>query len=56
MQIDLNEAEAALSREILHQAYQDLREEIYKTDASRFKEQLKERERLLEGLVAKFGG
>jgi hypothetical protein len=56
MQIELTEQELTLAREILRQEYQDLREEIYKTDSSHFKDQLKEREALLEELVKKLGG
>ena len=45
-----------MAQEILQQEYQDLREEIYKTDSSHFKDQLKEREALLEKLIAKLSG
>lgn len=56
LQIDLTEEEAKLVREILHDAFQNLREEIYKTDSSHYKEQLKTRETALEALVKKLGG
>ncbi|HUF54402.1 MAG TPA: hypothetical protein VMR52_11610 [Dehalococcoidia bacterium] len=55
MQIDLSDEELTLAREILQQEYMDLREEIYKTDSSQYKDQLREREALLAGLVKKLG-
>jgi hypothetical protein len=43
----LTPEEAALAHEILSQAYQDLREEIYKTENTDFRAGLKRREDML---------
>jgi hypothetical protein len=55
MQIDLSPEEVALLREILRSSYDDLREEIYKTEDTDFKRDLKSREQALEALLAKLG-
>jgi hypothetical protein len=51
MELDLTDTEAELVREILQQAYQDLREEIYKTEGTDYKATLKGRERTLESVL-----
>ena len=51
--MDLNSEEIAVAREILEQAYQDLREEIYKTEDTDYKRRLKEREATLQSVIAK---
>jgi len=38
---------------LLRRDYQELREEIYKTENSRFKADLRTREKLIESLLAK---
>ena len=53
MQIDLNFEEVNLLAELLRRDYQELREEIYKTEDSRFKADLRTREKLIESLLAK---
>jgi DNA gyrase/topoisomerase IV subunit A len=53
MHLDLTKEEAALLRELLDHAHLDLREEVYKTEAATWKRALKDREHILEGLVAK---
>ena len=53
MQIDLNFEELNLLAELLRRDYQELREEIYKTEDSRFKADLRTREKLIESLLAK---
>ena len=52
----LTPEEAALAVEILQQAYQDLREEIYKTENTDFRATLKRREDLLASVIGKLGG
>ena len=54
MQIDLNFEELNLLAELLRRDYHELREEIYKTENSRFKADLRTREKLIESLLAKF--
>jgi len=53
MQIDLSSEELTLLAELLRRDYQELREEIYKTEDSRFKADLRTREKLIESLLAK---
>ena len=53
MQIDLSSEELTLLAEMLRHDYQELREEIYKTENSRFKADLRTREKLIESLLAK---
>jgi len=53
MQIDLNFEELNLLVELLRRDYQELREEIYKTEDYRFKTDLRAREKLIESLLQK---
>jgi hypothetical protein len=54
MQVDLNQQEIDFLGELLEYENGNLREEVYKTEASDWKEALKGREHLLAGLLAKF--
>jgi hypothetical protein len=54
MQIDLNSEELNLLAELLRRDYQELREEIYKTEDYQFKAGLRAKEKLVESLLAKF--
>ena len=54
--ISLTDEEHALLRELLEENYTDLRTEIVDTDSSMFKQGLKAREHVLEGIIAKLGG
>ena len=51
MQIDLNFEELNLLAELLRRDYQELREEIYKTEDYRFKAGLRAKEKLMESLL-----
>jgi len=53
MQIDLSVEELKLLAELLRREYQELREEIYKTEDTRFKADLRAKEKLIESLLAK---
>ena len=53
MQIDLNFEELNLLAELLRRDYQELREEIYKTEDFRFKADLHAKEKLIESLLQK---
>jgi len=53
MQIDLNFEELNLLAELLRRDYQELREEIYKTEDYRFKTDLRAKEKLMESLLQK---
>jgi len=53
MQIDLNFEELNLLVELLRRDYQELREEIYKTEDYRFKTDLRAKEKLIESLLQK---
>jgi hypothetical protein len=53
MLIDLNDDERLLLAELLNAARGDLREEIYKTEATDYKRDLKDREKTLEALIQK---
>lgn len=55
MQIDLTDAELALLRDILRSSYDDLREEVYKTEGSDYKRELKAREQVIRSLIQKVG-
>lgn len=50
---ELSDVERALILEILHAEYQDLREEIVKTEGSHYKDMLHERERRLGSIIAR---
>ncbi len=51
MQIDLSSEELAFVAELLRRDYQELREEIYKTEDTRFKAELHAKEKLIESLL-----
>jgi hypothetical protein len=53
--LELSNAEHALLTEVLDQYLRDLKEEIYKTETTDYKEDLKEREQILVTLVGKLG-
>ena len=53
MQIDLTFEELNLLAELLRRDYQELREEIYKTEDYRFKTDLRAKEKLIESLLQK---
>ena len=55
-ELSLTDREHALLAELLDAAYRNLKEEIADTDTSTFKEELKEREHLIESLVTKVSG
>jgi hypothetical protein len=56
MHLDLSDDQGALLRKILDEAYRDLRYEIADTDNSKFRAQLKEREKQLAELLDMVGG
>ncbi len=51
MQIDLSSEELVFVAELLRRDYQELREEIYKTEDTRFKAELHAKEKLIESLL-----
>jgi hypothetical protein len=53
MQIDLGSEEVRFLAELLRRDYQELREEVYKTEDSRFKADLRTRQKLIESVLAK---
>ncbi len=53
MQVELTDAEQELLANLLDNAMRDLKEEIYHTETFDYKEQLKEREALMAGLLTK---
>ena len=53
--LDLDMDERRLVTRILDSAYQDLREEIYKTDTPSMKEELEEDKKVLNRVLAKLG-
>jgi hypothetical protein len=53
MTFELSADEAALLADLLDQDYRDLKEEIGKTEAYDYQQQLRARERLLIGLLQK---
>jgi hypothetical protein len=53
MHIELTAEETDLLRDLLERANADLREEVYKTEATEWKRALKSRERALGALRAK---
>ena len=55
MQIDLSSEELFLLAELLRRDYQELREEIYKTENSRFKADLRAKEKLIASLLERLG-
>ena len=56
MHLDLNDEQEGLLRELLDEAYRDLRYEIADTDNSEFKMQLRKREAQIGELLDKVGG
>lgn len=53
MNIELSGREKEILKEILQQELGELRRQVYHAEAPRFKDELKERQRDLQGLVAK---
>ncbi len=53
---DLASDELTLAIELLETAYRDLKEEVYKTEDFNYKQQLKERERLIRAIIDKLSG
>lgn len=51
--VQLSDIEQELLAEVLDRTYRNLKEEIYKTETYAFKVALKDRERLLQGVIAK---
>ncbi len=56
MQLDLNDEDTELLREILNSAYRDLKYEIADTDQFDYKTELKQRERRIAALLGQVGG
>lgn len=52
--MELTTEEAELLRELLERDHANLRGEVYKTEATDWKRALKAREKVIEGLLAKF--
>ena len=55
MRVEITAEEQAVVIELLEQAYRDLKEEIYHSEARDFKDQLKSREALLANVLQKLG-
>jgi hypothetical protein len=55
MQIDLTADETAVVTEILENARGEVREQIYKSEVSEYKDALRQREVLLTGLLTRLG-
>jgi hypothetical protein len=55
-ELQLEQHEVEMLREVLDSAYRDLRYEIADTSVSGYKQQLKEREAAMRALLDKFGG
>ena len=53
MNVELTAEEVGLLRELLKSAHQDLREEVYKTEATDWKRGLRERDQVVQGLLTK---
>ncbi len=53
MNVELTTEEIALLRELLSNTHQDLREEVYKTEATDWKRALRDRDQVVQGLLAK---
>lgn len=53
MRIEITPEEAAFLQQILRRDYQELREEIYKTEDFKFKADLRQQERIVESLLNK---
>jgi DNA-directed RNA polymerase specialized sigma subunit len=51
MRLDLTEAESAVLEDVLSEHLAEVKEQIYKAEMAEFKERLKERERLVLGLL-----
>ena len=56
MELQLNDAQAELLREILDHEYREMRYEISNTDGSTFKMELQERRDLLSSILDMLGG
>lgn len=53
MQLELTAHEAAVLAEVLDSALGELREEVYKAEVAEYKATLKERERIMAGMLAR---
>ena len=56
MNIELDESQAELLREVLDSAFRDLRYEVADTDNSSFKAGLRAREDVLASILSQLGG
>jgi hypothetical protein len=56
MQLDLNDGETELLRQVLDSAFRELKYEIADTDTRRYKEDLKNRLHVLESVLDRVGG
>ena len=55
MKLEISNEELTLLSELLRREYQELREEIYKTEDHRFKAGLRRKEELMDALLNKLG-
>ncbi len=53
MQLEFTQEEMEYLQELVEHSHVDLREEIHRTDDFKFKQELKDRERIVEGLLCK---
>ncbi len=53
MQLEFTQEEMEYLQELVEHAHVDLREEIHRTDDFKFKQELKERERVVEAVLCK---
>jgi len=51
MQLDVSAEEAALLADVLDSALRQLREEVYKAEVATYKDELKQREAVMTGLL-----
>jgi hypothetical protein len=56
MQLELTQEEQDFLKELLQEDYQELREEIYKTEDYKFKLGLRTKEKIFESILKKLAG
>jgi len=55
MDLHLGNEEWTLLGDLVEHAYRDLKEEVYKTETASYKDELKEREHVMAGILSKLG-
>jgi hypothetical protein len=53
MQLEFTQEESEYLKDLVEQAHMDIRDEIHRTDDFKFKQELREKEKIIESVLAK---